>query len=651
MKRKLFLLLITGFCISIHLAGQQERACININNVNGITTLRTTHDFVTKSAIRSRTFDHNVRLRQLTPANKGDTLLLDFFDNRTYKAVISNVTIGYDDVLGITARIVDHDFASCFISLSKARISIRADLPIYDEHYRVIHINGQPVLSQYTLSEVNKNNHTSEEMDILPPIDSAIQTELSQLHAAVEEITEHVTIDVLVAYSTKAKEWAERNATSIDNAIDMAFQYANHVLDNSNIRITFNIIYKYETDYAESPDANMDLATLQKNDDGILDEVHILRKQYGADLVVLMPMTGSYAYLPNYDLNKPDPSFGFSVCNVVGSTFSTTLIHELGHNLGAHHHWQQLRTRYPGPGIFSYSSAWRDVGEDGQWYFTVMSYDGNSFADKNPSILIPYFSNPDIIVNGVPIGSEEKENNALTLEQTKHVIAHYSELLENSIPYTVNSNGVLTHYNGSGGNVLIPSNLDITSIGASAFRANASLLSVSIPSRIYSIGNQAFEHCTALTDITLPETTNSIGTSAFNGCSSLKHLTVDAYTPPQIAASAFSGVNTATCKLLVPYGRKSAYRDTPVWNEFVEIEEREFATGCESINNSTLSAYAANGSLHVFGLNPGESLRIYTLTGQLIYNGIANTSEAHIPLSSGGFNIVIAGEKRLKVRN
>jgi len=431
MTRQKFLIWATCLLMAINGWGQQVREVININHGYYTTTLRSTNDIVRpEGAERSRAFDYNPRLRQLTTANRGDTLWIDLFEDIQYKAVITDVTVDYDNVLGITACIAGYDFASCILSVSKAGISLRADIPTLNKHYRIANLAGQPVLSQYSLSA-----NLVPDQPMPPFVKPAQQTGLPQLRA-IEDPDEHTIIDVMVVYSVKAKEWADKNATSIDNAISLAFQYANHVLDNSEVNLTFRVVRKYETDYAESTDANMDLTAFRDNGDGIMDEVHEMRREYGADLVVLMPMTGAWAYLPNYDLNKPDASFGFSVCNIGGSTYGSTLIHELGHNLGAHHHWQQLPQRFPGPGIFIYSSAWRGVDEDGQWLHTVMSYDGNSFADKNPSVLIPYFSNPEVIVNGVAIGSMAKENNALTLNQTKHVIARYSELIGSKNPAT-----------------------------------------------------------------------------------------------------------------------------------------------------------------------------------------------------------------------
>lgn len=60
-------------------------------------------------------------------------------------------------------------------------------------------------------------------------------------------------------------------------------------------------------------------------------------------------------------------------------------------------------------------------------------------------------------------------------------------------------NGVLTKYNGSGGNVTIPNG--VTSIGNYAFNSHTGLTSVSIPSSVTSIGGYVFAGCSALTEI------------------------------------------------------------------------------------------------------------------------------------------------------
>ena len=59
-------------------------------------------------------------------------------------------------------------------------------------------------------------------------------------------------------------------------------------------------------------------------------------------------------------------------------------------------------------------------------------------------------------------------------------------------------NGVLIEYNGSGGDIVIPGDMRITSIGKYVFCNNQSITSVKIPDGIELIGDGAFMECTNL---------------------------------------------------------------------------------------------------------------------------------------------------------
>jgi hypothetical protein len=572
-------------------ASAVAQEAININSSGEASLLRAAQSIaMPEGALRTRSFDYNPRLRQLTEANKGDTLLLDFFDDSRYKAVVANVATDVAGVLGITAHIVDSDFAACFISVSDAGISLRADLPACDAQYRAAKIEGATSLSHFSLSDVRRKS-AGPDIALPPPTRSqTIQpaTAAPQTKAA-DDIEEPVTIDVLIVYTAKSKQWAEQNVTSIDNAINQAFQYGNYVLSNSQTKLTLNMVYKYETNYAVEnlADASDALGPLQNPTDGVMDDVHALRRKYGADLVALMPVGGGVGFLPSSNLTEP--SGGFSVTGVEGSVYSTTLVHEIGHNLGTHHHWQQKDG--PGPGIFPYSSAWRGKAPNGKWYFTIQSYGGDQFPDKNPSTMIPYFSNPDITVHGVRIGSYEKENNALTIKQTKHMIARYSELIGAADPFEVGSAGVLTGYYGQGGHVGIPANIGVTAIGSSVFRGLASLQAIIIPEGVTAIGERAFENCAALGIATLPASLTDIGASTFGACTALGRIYANAATPPAVAANAFAGVNTAACNLVVPVGKKSLYTAAAVWKDFGTITEVH-TSGDFVVDDGVLKKYA-----------------------------------------------------------
>lgn len=94
--------------------------------------------------------------------------------------------------------------------------------------------------------------------------------------------------------------------------------------------------------------------------------------------------------------------------------------------------------------------------------------------------------------------------------------------------FNINTDGVLTWYNGSGGDVTIFNG--VTRIGSSAFMNCTGLTSVSIPNSVTEIGKSAFSGCTGLTSITIPSSVTRIADYAFYGCKNLKTATVPSST-------------------------------------------------------------------------------------------------------------------------
>ena len=86
----------------------------------------------------------------------------------------------------------------------------------------------------------------------------------------------------------------------------------------------------------------------------------------------------------------------------------------------------------------------------------------------------------------------------------------------------------------------------------------------------------------------------------------------------------------------------------PVWREFGAIVEYN-PSGIEKSKVSRLNAFISNGVLHITGLQPGQSLRIYNLAGQLVYNNVEKDENEHIPLNTRSIYIVVAGERSVKV--
>lgn len=97
----------------------------------------------------------------------------------------------------------------------------------------------------------------------------------------------------------------------------------------------------------------------------------------------------------------------------------------------------------------------------------------------------------------------------------------------------------ITGYNGTGGNITIPSTLEgypVTTIGISAFMNKTSLTGVVIPDSVKKIDDEAFRGCTNLASVTLPGTLTTVEMKTFYDCESLTSIvlpesikTIEAY--------------------------------------------------------------------------------------------------------------------------
>jgi hypothetical protein len=254
-------------------------------------------------------------------------------------------------------------------------------------------------------------------------------------------INDNVVIDVMIVYTPKAVTYISGTQYgNMDALINIAMQLSNTALTNSRTGITLNLVHKHLANYTEA-NSSEDLYRLSNDNDNYMDEVHTLRKQHNADLVVLLPyveFTGGLGWLLNNENGRPDLGFCLSRIQQTGWTY--TMVHEIGHNMGCGHHWQQ--TTQAGPGLFSYSSGFRGIDVNNVKYSTIMTYEsGSYFSDGQSHPRIPYFSSPDIVVGGVVIGDAVNANNVLTLKKTKFPTSRYSlpqatiGLWNQSIPY------------------------------------------------------------------------------------------------------------------------------------------------------------------------------------------------------------------------
>jgi hypothetical protein len=160
------------------------------------------------------------------------------------------------------------------------------------------------------------------------------------------------------------------------------------------------LVHSVELNYSETADLAADLYCITWKTDGCLDSVHQLRDIHGADLVSFWVDDGGpycgIAWLMT-EATAAFESLGFSVVDRDCATGNYTFGHELGHNMGAQH------DRYVASqnGVYEYSFGY--VYKPDRWR-TIMAYSTDCFDSGFYCSRIPYWSNPNITINGVPTG-------------------------------------------------------------------------------------------------------------------------------------------------------------------------------------------------------------------------------------------------------
>lgn len=237
----------------------------------------------------------------------------------------------------------------------------------------------------------------------------------------------NTVVDVMVVYTEVAKN-QEGSVAAMEALIDLAVAETNTSYQNSNIQMDINLIHQQQIDYTESSSMALDRNRLQSQGDGFMDDVHGLRTQYGADIVVLVrgSLGGSCGIA--YIMNSVTPDFrdfGFCVVSRTCATGYYSFGHELGHIMSARHDWYVDNTNNA---PFTFNHAY--VNTVDRWR-TVMGYNRNCSDQGFSCPRLIYWSNPDVVYQGAPMGVPEGQSqpsfNAKTLNNTATTVAAFME--------------------------------------------------------------------------------------------------------------------------------------------------------------------------------------------------------------------------------
>ncbi len=389
-------------------------------------------------------FDHPekvIRYREVTLADvvtkagqltADDHLLLNLFDDVEREVEVRRADTNVNGTFTVSARAPE---GGTYVALATTggRSLATIYIPAEGKFYKII---SDPDTREHYLLEMHESDRDIIEggPPLIPEPGPDDIREQKRIRNHIEEKNygpdDMARIGVMVVYTPAARQWGQSSGGGIENIVAISMVNAQMTLDNSDTRAVMELVHAGEVNYQEGPSASEDLNLLTEGF-GNLSQAHDWRDEYGADLVALfadVSDVGGLAWL----LNNRDgnPERGFSLTRVRQAANGYTHIHEMGHNMGLHHHANQ--NHQPGPTNWinwsgnGWSAGWRWTGTNGGYYCSVMTYSGGQFfSDGIDHTIVPYYSNPDVIHQEVPTGDRLRGDNARTVREIKHAIAAY----------------------------------------------------------------------------------------------------------------------------------------------------------------------------------------------------------------------------------
>jgi hypothetical protein len=212
-------------------------------------------------------------------------------------------------------------------------------------------------------------------------------------------------IRALVLYTPAVRKALEQFGSTADALATLAIESTNLASKNSNVRMSLDLVKSEEIAYVEK-DFPADLAMLQAS-------TWVKRQREAAKAHVVFLLTTVADYCGLSDVILADKSSAFAVINYICAVGNFSLAHEFGHLLGLRHERTADNDDKPfrnGHG-YVYENEWR----------TIMAT--RKACASCPRI--PFWSNPSIDYNGVPLGTKDYADDADVLNDTAPIIAGF----------------------------------------------------------------------------------------------------------------------------------------------------------------------------------------------------------------------------------
>jgi hypothetical protein len=212
------------------------------------------------------------------------------------------------------------------------------------------------------------------------------------------------TLRILVA----ATPQASAKIADLDGLAQLAIAESNQGFENSKVKIRFELAGTYVVkNYTEINSYRAELDRASAKGDGYMDDLHTVRANTSANIVVLLLDSREYCGMAYISANA---ARAFATVGHTCAVGDYAFAHEIGHLLGATHNKEVSTNRQ-----FAYGYG---TIVPGKWR-TIMSYSCTSGGDC-PSI--NYWSSPNVFYQGRATG-DSLHDNARVLNERRETAA------------------------------------------------------------------------------------------------------------------------------------------------------------------------------------------------------------------------------------
>jgi hypothetical protein len=271
-----------------------------------------------------------------------------------------------------------------------------------------VHYNTQ----WYKIRPLSTGAHAIVAVDsnAMPPDHPAAYANLPVVKMNVKpvQVQADTPIRVMVHYTSSAAS----AAGNISSLIDLAVAETNQGYTNSGVLIDLFLATKAQVTYTQSSSFSTDLSRYRGTSDGYMDSIHTTRNSVAADVGVLLINNSSSCGLASSIGSTA--STAFAVAHWDCATGYYSFGHEIGHLQSARHDPATDPSTTP----YAYGHGYRRTTSP-SWR-TIMAYNCPAGCPR-----LNYWSNPNKLYNGVPMGTTSQSDNTRVLNNTRGTVSAF----------------------------------------------------------------------------------------------------------------------------------------------------------------------------------------------------------------------------------